>query len=123
MVLLSRGNIRAISEPAPPLQTFTPYQWEGNGGYEAESKSRKPCQKPTQPNHSKKTYNIQREVTTEARQFFISTVLTGNQSIGQYLSVHKDSSNNPPTNRRLEEAVVVDWSKMMKFKASLLGKF
>ncbi|GBN41842.1 hypothetical protein AVEN_196065-1 [Araneus ventricosus] len=42
----------------------------------------------------------------------------GNQSIGQYLSVHKDSFSNPPTNRRLEEAVVVDWPKMMKFKAS-----
>ncbi|GBM38738.1 hypothetical protein AVEN_252925-1 [Araneus ventricosus] len=42
----------------------------------------------------------------------------GNQSIGPYLSVYKGSFNNPPTNRRLEEAVVVDWSKMMKFKAS-----
>ncbi|GBM76972.1 hypothetical protein AVEN_161455-1, partial [Araneus ventricosus] len=31
-----------------------------------------------------------------------------NQSIGQYLSVHKDSFRNPPTNRRLEDAVVVD---------------
>ncbi|GBM02841.1 hypothetical protein AVEN_52020-1 [Araneus ventricosus] len=41
-----------------------------------------------------------------------------NQSIGQYLSVHKDSFSNPPTNRRPEEAVVVDWPKMMKFKAS-----
>ncbi|GBM12099.1 hypothetical protein AVEN_245493-1 [Araneus ventricosus] len=43
---------------------------------------------------------------------------TGNQSIGQYLSIHKDSFSDPPTNRRLEEAVVVDWPKMMKFKAS-----
>ncbi|GBM12718.1 hypothetical protein AVEN_228512-1 [Araneus ventricosus] len=42
----------------------------------------------------------------------------GNQSIGQYLSVHKDSFSNPPTNGHLEEAVVVDWPKMMKFKAS-----
>ncbi|GBM14732.1 hypothetical protein AVEN_72005-1 [Araneus ventricosus] len=42
----------------------------------------------------------------------------GNQSIGQYLSVHKDSSSNPTTNSRLEEAVVVNWPKMMKFKAS-----
>ncbi|GBM90654.1 hypothetical protein AVEN_141685-1 [Araneus ventricosus] len=42
----------------------------------------------------------------------------GNQSIGHYLYVHKDSFSNPPTNRRLEEAVVVDWPKMMKFKAS-----
>ncbi|GBN31167.1 hypothetical protein AVEN_1662-1, partial [Araneus ventricosus] len=41
-----------------------------------------------------------------------------NQSIGQYLSVHRDSFSNPPTNRRLEEAVVGDWPKMMKFKAS-----
>ncbi|GBN51973.1 hypothetical protein AVEN_258162-1 [Araneus ventricosus] len=41
----------------------------------------------------------------------------GNQSICQYLSVHKDSFSNPPTNRRLEEAVVCDWPKMMKFKA------
>ncbi|GBM51993.1 hypothetical protein AVEN_32115-1 [Araneus ventricosus] len=40
-----------------------------------------------------------------------------NQSIGQYLSVHKDSFSNPPTNRRLEEAVVGDRPKMMKFKA------
>ncbi|GBO16609.1 hypothetical protein AVEN_50383-1 [Araneus ventricosus] len=42
----------------------------------------------------------------------------GNQSIGQYLSIHKDSISNPPTNRRLEEAVVVDWPKMIKFKTS-----
>ncbi|GBO03394.1 hypothetical protein AVEN_116524-1 [Araneus ventricosus] len=41
-----------------------------------------------------------------------------NQSIGQYLFVHKDSCSNPPTNRRLEEAVVVDWPKMIKFKTS-----
>ncbi|GBM24149.1 hypothetical protein AVEN_167552-1 [Araneus ventricosus] len=43
-----------------------------------------------------------------------------NQSIGQCLSVHKDSFSNPPTNRWLQEAVVVHWSKMMKFKASKL---
>ncbi|GBM08079.1 hypothetical protein AVEN_122993-1 [Araneus ventricosus] len=43
---------------------------------------------------------------------------TGNQFIGQYLSVHKDSFSNLPTNRRLEEAAVVDRPKMMKFKAS-----
>ncbi|GBM82829.1 hypothetical protein AVEN_180917-1 [Araneus ventricosus] len=42
----------------------------------------------------------------------------GNQFIGQYLSVRKDSFSNPPTHRRLEEAVVVDCPKMMKFKAS-----
>ncbi|GBO15120.1 Retrovirus-related Pol polyprotein from transposon TNT 1-94 [Araneus ventricosus] len=42
----------------------------------------------------------------------------GNQAFGQYLSVHKDSLSKPPTNRRLEEADVVDWPKMMKFKAS-----
>ncbi|GBL71156.1 hypothetical protein AVEN_116739-1 [Araneus ventricosus] len=42
----------------------------------------------------------------------------GNQSIGQYLSLHKDSFSNPPTDRRLEEAVVGDWPKMMEFKAS-----
>ncbi|GBN76086.1 hypothetical protein AVEN_147797-2-1, partial [Araneus ventricosus] len=41
-----------------------------------------------------------------------------NQSIGQYLSVHEDSFSNPPNNRRLDEAVVIDWSKMIKFKAS-----
>ncbi|GBO33117.1 hypothetical protein AVEN_169249-1 [Araneus ventricosus] len=41
----------------------------------------------------------------------------GNQSIGQYLSVQKDSFSHPPTNRRLEEAVVDDWPKMMEFKA------
>ncbi|GBM29231.1 hypothetical protein AVEN_161090-2-1, partial [Araneus ventricosus] len=41
-----------------------------------------------------------------------------NQSIGQYLSVHKDSFSNPPTNRRLEEVVVVDWPKVMKLKAT-----
>ncbi|GBM49197.1 hypothetical protein AVEN_103809-2-1, partial [Araneus ventricosus] len=39
------------------------------------------------------------------------------QSIGLYLSIHKDSFSNPPTNRRLEEAVVVDRPEMMKFKA------
>ncbi|GBM05039.1 hypothetical protein AVEN_60228-1 [Araneus ventricosus] len=42
-----------------------------------------------------------------------------NQSNDQYLSVHKDTFSNPPTNRHLEEAVVIDWSKMMKFKATL----
>ncbi|GBM65056.1 hypothetical protein AVEN_222460-1, partial [Araneus ventricosus] len=41
-----------------------------------------------------------------------------NQFSDQYLSVHKDSFSYPPTNRRLEEAVVVDLPKMMKFKAS-----
>ncbi|GBL98947.1 hypothetical protein AVEN_227471-1 [Araneus ventricosus] len=46
------------------------------------------------------------------------TAIVRNQSIGQYLSVHKDSFSNPPTNRRLEEAVVVDWPKMMRFKPS-----
>ncbi|GBM37242.1 hypothetical protein AVEN_15800-1 [Araneus ventricosus] len=40
------------------------------------------------------------------------------QSTGQYLSVHKDSFSYPATNRRLEEAVVVDWPELMKFKAS-----
>ncbi|GBN66414.1 hypothetical protein AVEN_231727-1 [Araneus ventricosus] len=42
----------------------------------------------------------------------------GNQSIGRYLSAHKDSFSNPSTNRRLEEAVVVDCPKVMKFKSS-----
>ncbi|GBO23303.1 hypothetical protein AVEN_221468-1, partial [Araneus ventricosus] len=46
------------------------------------------------------------------------TRTAGNQSIGQFLSVRQDFFSNPPTNRRLEEAVVVDWSKMMKFKSS-----
>ncbi|GBM83716.1 hypothetical protein AVEN_271706-1 [Araneus ventricosus] len=41
----------------------------------------------------------------------------GNQSIGQP-SVHKDSFGNPPTNRRIEEVVVVDWPKMINFKDS-----
>ncbi|GBN04408.1 hypothetical protein AVEN_2968-1, partial [Araneus ventricosus] len=41
-----------------------------------------------------------------------------NPSIDQYLSVHEDSFGYPPTNRLLEEAAVVDWTKMMKFKAS-----
>ncbi|GBO16230.1 hypothetical protein AVEN_72905-1 [Araneus ventricosus] len=41
----------------------------------------------------------------------------GSQFIGQYLSVHKELFCNPPTNRRLEEAIDVDWFKMMKFKA------
>ncbi|GBN92782.1 hypothetical protein AVEN_110080-1 [Araneus ventricosus] len=48
---------------------------------------------------------------------FISIVFAGKQSIGQYLSVHKDSFSNPPTNRRLEEAVVGGRPKMLKFKA------
>ncbi|GBM29479.1 hypothetical protein AVEN_255858-1 [Araneus ventricosus] len=47
----------------------------------------------------------------------------GNQSIGQYLSVHKDSFSNPPTNRRLKEVVAGDWLKMMKFKALELVAF
>ncbi|GBO28253.1 hypothetical protein AVEN_138735-1, partial [Araneus ventricosus] len=45
-----------------------------------------------------------------------------NQSIGQYLSVPKDSFSNPPTSRRLEKVVVVDRPKMMKFKASSLAE-
>ncbi|GBL79593.1 hypothetical protein AVEN_139738-1, partial [Araneus ventricosus] len=48
----------------------------------------------------------------------VSGLTAGNQSIDQYLFVHKDPFSNPPTNRRLVEAVVVDWSKIMKFKAS-----
>ncbi|GBO08624.1 hypothetical protein AVEN_110826-1, partial [Araneus ventricosus] len=36
----------------------------------------------------------------------LQTKFLGNQSIGQYLSVHKDSFSHSPTNRRLEEAVV-----------------
>ncbi|GBM42210.1 hypothetical protein AVEN_17234-2-1, partial [Araneus ventricosus] len=44
--------------------------------------------------------------------------ILGNQSIGQYLSVHKDSFSNPPTNRRLEDTVDGDWPKMTTFKAS-----
>ncbi|GBN34867.1 hypothetical protein AVEN_240997-1 [Araneus ventricosus] len=47
-----------------------------------------------------------------------SANVSGNQSIDHYLSVHKDSFSNPPTNRRIEEAVVGDWRKMMKFEAS-----
>ncbi|GBO36007.1 hypothetical protein AVEN_87639-1 [Araneus ventricosus] len=50
-------------------------------------------------------------------KFVISIDFARNQSIRQYLSVHKDSFSNLPTNRRLEEAVVGDWPKMMKFKA------
>ncbi|GBM33261.1 hypothetical protein AVEN_101608-1 [Araneus ventricosus] len=53
---------------------------------------------------------------------FLLVLFLGNQSIGQYLSVHKDSFSNPPTNRRLEEAVVGDWPTMMKFKALQLEK-
>ncbi|GBN68560.1 hypothetical protein AVEN_114854-1 [Araneus ventricosus] len=45
----------------------------------------------------------------------------GNPSIGQNLSVHKDSFTQPPTNRRLEETPVVDWPEMMKSKASSLA--
>ncbi|GBN84380.1 hypothetical protein AVEN_271818-1 [Araneus ventricosus] len=48
----------------------------------------------------------------------LTLTCVGNQSIGQYLFVHKDTFSNPPTNKRLEEAIVVDWPKVMKFKAS-----
>ncbi|GBM34282.1 hypothetical protein AVEN_253006-1 [Araneus ventricosus] len=48
----------------------------------------------------------------------LALATSGNQSIGKYLSVHKDPFSNPPTKRRLEEAVVVDWPMMMMFKAS-----
>ncbi|GBM43378.1 hypothetical protein AVEN_186253-1, partial [Araneus ventricosus] len=41
-------------------------------------------------------------------------ICSGNQSIGQYLSVNKGSLSNLPANRRLEEAVVGDWPKMGK---------
>ncbi|GBL99873.1 hypothetical protein AVEN_162864-1 [Araneus ventricosus] len=56
-------------------------------------------------------------------KFFIGIVFAGNQSIGQYLSVHKDSFSNPQANRRLEEAVVADWPKMMKSKLYNLVNF
>ncbi|GBO13146.1 hypothetical protein AVEN_90963-1 [Araneus ventricosus] len=68
---------------------------------------------PTKDEYFLATKNRRRLQT----KFFISIVFAGNQSIGQYLSVHKDSFSNPPNNRRLEEAVVGDWPKMMKFKA------
>ncbi|GBN95572.1 hypothetical protein AVEN_125611-1 [Araneus ventricosus] len=51
------------------------------------------------------------------KRLFWALAKIRNHSIGQYLSVHKDSFSNPPTNRRLEEAVVGDWPKRMKFKA------
>ncbi|GBN28916.1 Protein eva-1 C [Araneus ventricosus] len=47
-----------------------------------------------------------------------SNLWPGNQSFDQYLSVHNDAFSNPPTSRRLEEAVVGDWLMMIKFKAS-----
>ncbi|GBM86079.1 hypothetical protein AVEN_269254-1 [Araneus ventricosus] len=50
-------------------------------------------------------------------KLFVNIVFAGNQSIGQYLSVHKDPFSHPPTKRRLEEAVVGDRPKMMTFKA------
>ncbi|GBL57149.1 hypothetical protein AVEN_31511-1 [Araneus ventricosus] len=43
-----------------------------------------------------------------------------NPSIGQYLSVHKDSFSYPPSNRRLEEAVVVEWSLILKRRLLIL---
>ncbi|GBN60767.1 hypothetical protein AVEN_99888-1 [Araneus ventricosus] len=57
------------------------------------------------------------EESNERQNIEIAIDGSGNQSIGQYLSVHKDSFSHRPTNRRLEEAVVGDWPKMMKFKA------
>ncbi|GBM37581.1 hypothetical protein AVEN_20510-1, partial [Araneus ventricosus] len=41
-----------------------------------------------------------------------------NQSIGQYLSVHEDSLNHPPTNRCPKEAVAGGRPKMMESKAA-----
>ncbi|GBM50905.1 hypothetical protein AVEN_54340-1 [Araneus ventricosus] len=61
---------------------------------------------------------IARTVRDKASDRNLHMCATGNPSIGQYSSVHKDSFSNPPTNRRLEEAVVVNWPRMMKFKAS-----
>ncbi|GBM67145.1 hypothetical protein AVEN_195006-1 [Araneus ventricosus] len=60
---------------------------------------------------------VSAEVPEELPSDFRPRWPSGSQSIGQYLSLHKDSFSNPPTNRRLEEAVVVDWPKMMAFKA------
>ncbi|GBO41664.1 hypothetical protein AVEN_14700-1 [Araneus ventricosus] len=54
---------------------------------------------------------------TTSNAGWVNTQLVGNQSIGQYFSIHKDSFSHPPINRRLEAAVVGDWPKMMKFKA------
>ncbi|GBM56490.1 hypothetical protein AVEN_110509-1 [Araneus ventricosus] len=50
-----------------------------------------------------------RAVAAVVIQFYPdATAGRGNQSIGQYLPIHKDSFSNPTTNRCLEEAVVVD---------------
>ncbi|GBN96755.1 hypothetical protein AVEN_74863-1 [Araneus ventricosus] len=68
---------------------------------------------PTEDKHFLATGNRRRLQT----KFFISIAFVGNQSIEQYFSIHKDSFSNPPTNRRLEEAVVGEWLKVMKFKA------
>ncbi|GBN47190.1 CD109 antigen [Araneus ventricosus] len=46
-----------------------------------------------------------------------SVSVTGNQSIVQYLSVHKDSYSNPPNQQTPRESGFY-WPKMMKFKAS-----
>ncbi|GBM98664.1 hypothetical protein AVEN_214676-1 [Araneus ventricosus] len=42
-------------------------------------------------------------------------ISAGNQSIGQYLSVHEESFSNPPTNRRLEEAVAGEDDEIQSF--------
>ncbi|GBM96762.1 hypothetical protein AVEN_51745-1 [Araneus ventricosus] len=70
------------------------------------------------PTESENLFKLQNALPISQYIFEPSMGFAGNQSIDQYLSVHKDSFSNPPTNRRIEEGVIVDCSKMMKFKAS-----
>ncbi|GBO41265.1 hypothetical protein AVEN_73635-1 [Araneus ventricosus] len=58
---------------------------------------------------------LQNRTFARQKKFHYSTVSAVNPLA--ISSVHKDSFSNPPTNRRLQEAVVGDWPKMMKFKS------
>ncbi|GBL88920.1 hypothetical protein AVEN_159012-1 [Araneus ventricosus] len=68
------------------------------------------------PRRHKLSYEI--KIVEIGRVVEAGELSEGNQSIGQYLSVHKDSFSNTPTNRRFEEAIVVDRPKLMEFKVS-----
>ncbi|GBO27913.1 hypothetical protein AVEN_89439-1 [Araneus ventricosus] len=81
--------------------------------FNADSNLSEATELPTKDKYFLATKNRRRWQT----KCFNSIVFAGNQSIGQYLSVHYDPFSNPPINRRLEEAVVGDRPKVLKFKA------
>ncbi|GBM66263.1 hypothetical protein AVEN_35541-1 [Araneus ventricosus] len=74
------------------------------------------------PQNQMRPWGVGAKLSHKSENYKVSVLKAGgevgNQSIYQYLPVHKDSSSNLPSNRRLEEAVFGDCPNMMKFKAA-----